>query len=142
MKYTKGNFFHFSISVLGVGSIWALSACAGFFGGEEMDRSAEVLSVPGTVKIASSCGGYAKVKDFKSDKKPGEKVDYSAKLEIPKFDKMWFAAADSMYSEAFPYTANRLNPWIVDSDFLPNSTSLRRRTLYIKARVATDSTRY
>ena len=117
MKYTKGNFFHFSISVLGVGSIWALSACAGFFGGEEMDRSAEVLSVPGTVKIASSCGGYAKVKDFKSDKKPGEKVDYSAKLEIPKFDKMWFAAADSMYSEAFPYTANRLNPWIVDSDF-------------------------
>lgn len=117
MKYTKGNFFRFSISVLGVGSIWALSACAGFFGGEEMDRSAEVLSVPGTVKIASSCGGYAKVKDFKSDKKPGEKVDYSAKLEIPKFDKMWFAAADSMYSEAFPYTANRLNPWIVDSDF-------------------------
>ncbi|MFR6033789.1 MAG: hypothetical protein ACLUKN_11785 [Bacilli bacterium] len=60
MKYTKGNFFRFSISVLGVGSIWALSACAGFFGGEEMDRSAEVLSVPGTVKIASSCGGTQK----------------------------------------------------------------------------------
>ena len=64
MKYTKVIFFHFSISVLGVGSIWALSACAGFFGGEEMDRSAEVLSVPGTGKFAAACGGFAIVKDF------------------------------------------------------------------------------
>ncbi len=102
---------------LSVCFVCALASCAGSGAEGGIDRSAEVLSAPGVVNLASSSGGYAQVRNFKSPKKPGDIEDYSAKLELPKFEKMWFASADSMYSESFPYTANRLNPWIVGPDF-------------------------
>ncbi len=86
-----------------------VSSCSASGGMDRFDKS-------GAVDLRKASNGCINDVLPKGNVKTGG-ADASRKLIFPKFEKMWFASADGMYSEKFPYTANRLNPWIMGPDF-------------------------